>query len=241
MKVDVAFTPDGFDKKIEKAANVAVIDVLRASSSIITALGHDARCVIPAASKDEALAISRTRLRKSILLCGEKDGLKIPGFDLGNSPREYTRDAVSGKILIFVSTNGSQMMVKTVRGKRSLFIAGFLNLKSVSARITQSGKDCLLVCSGREGQYSLEDSVCAGMMATEIRRTFPGTVSLSDEALSSLVLYRHFADDLAGMAGNSLHGRYLSGLGLKQDIPFCVSLNRFDAVPVFKKGALRAD
>ena len=239
MKLDVAFTPDGFDKKIEKAANVAVIDVLRASSSIITAFAHGACAIIPAVSKDEALAIAGTRDRKKFLFCGEKDGLRIPGFDLGNSPREYTRQAVDGKNLIFVSTNGSQMMVKAVRGKRPLLIAGFLNLQSASARIAGSGEDCLLACSGREGQYSLEDTVCAGMMAAEIRRFFPGTVSFSDEALSAMILYRHFADDLAGMAGESLHGRYLSGLGLKQDIPYCVSLNHFNLVPIFKKSALR--
>ncbi len=241
MKLDVAFTPDAFGKKIENAANVAVIDVLRASSSIITAFGHGATSVIPAVSKDEALAISRTRDRKKILFCGEKNGLRIPGFDLGNSPGEYTREVVGGKILIFVSTNGSKMMVKAVRGKRSLLIAGFLNLSAASARIARSGKDCLLVCSGREGLYSLEDTVCAGMMAMEISRIFPEPVALSDEALSALVLYRHFADDLAGMAGNSLHGRYLSGLGLKKDILLCVTPNRFDIVPLFKKGALRPD
>jgi 2-phosphosulfolactate phosphatase len=238
MKVDVAFTPDEFGDKIKKAGNVVVIDVLRASSSIITALANGAVSVIPAESKEEALTIRRRHPGREILLCGERNGLRIPGFDLANSPGEYTRAAVGGKVLVFASTNGSKLMAKTVRAKRPLFIAGFVNIGAVIAKIAASGKDCLIACAGREGRYSLEDTAAAGMLAAGIGRA-PKAATFSDEARTAMILYRHFADDLAGMAGSSLHGRYLSGLGLGPDIPFCASVNRFDIVPMFKKGALR--
>jgi 2-phosphosulfolactate phosphatase len=239
MKVDVAFTPDEFGDKIKKAGNVAVIDVLRASSSIITALANGAAAVIPAESKEEALAVRRRHPEGKILLCGERNGLRIPGFDLANSPEEYARAVVGGKVLVFASTNGSKLMVKTVRAKRGLFIAGFINMSAVIAKIAASRKDCLLACAGREGRYSLEDTTAAGMLAEGIRRAGPKAAAFSDEARTAMILYRHFADDLAGMAGSSLHGRYLSGLGLERDIRFCASVNRFDVVPMFNKGALR--
>jgi 2-phosphosulfolactate phosphatase len=239
MKVDVAFTPEEFGHKIKKAGNVAVIDVLRASSSIITALANGAEAVIPAESKEEALALRRRHPEKEILLCGERNGLRIPGFDLANSPAEYSGAAVSGRVLVFASTNGSKLMVNTVRAKRPLFIAGFLNIGAVIAKIAASGKDCLVACAGREGRYSLEDTVAAGMLAAGIGRLKPKAAAFSDEARTAMILYRHFADDLAGMAGDSLHGRYLSGLGLEKDIRFCASVNRFDVVPTFNKGALR--
>jgi len=241
MKIDVALIPEEFQSKTQHANNVVVIDVLRASSSIITALGHGACGIIPAASKEEALEIGRRQKEKNVLYCGEKDGLKIQGFNLGNSPKEYKKETVHGKTLIFVSTNGSRMMVKTVQERRSLFIAGFLNVSAAATRISKSDRNCLLACSGREGQYSLEDTVCAGMLAFEIQKASRNAPVLSDEARSAIVLYRHFADDLPGMARNSLHGRYLSSLGLGEDIPTCVSLNRFKTVPIFKRGALCLD
>jgi 2-phosphosulfolactate phosphatase len=239
MKVDVAFYPEEFGEKIKKAGIVAVIDVLRASSSIITALANGAEAVIPAASKEEALAVRRKNPGKAILLCGERNGLRIPGFDLGNSPEEYARAAVGGKTLIFASTNGSKLMVKTVRAGRPLFIAGFININAVIGTMAASGENCLIACAGREGRYSLEDTVAAGMLAEGIGRAGSKAASFSDEARTAMILYRHFADDLAGMAGGSLHGRYLTGLGLGRDIAFCASLDRFDVVPVFNRGALR--
>jgi 2-phosphosulfolactate phosphatase len=241
MRIDVSFIPEEFQSKAKLVNRVVVIDVLRASSSIITALGHGARSVIPSASKEEALVAGRKQKENRALFCGEKDGLKIEGFDLGNSPNEYTREAVHGRTLIFVSTNGSRMMVKTVQEKRQLFIAGFLNVSATAARIIKIKGDCLLACSGREGRYSLEDTVCAGMLAFEIQKNSTDVPVLSDETRSAIVLYRHFADDLLGMAKNSLHGIYLSSIGLGEDLATCLSLNRFNIVPVFKKGALRAD
>jgi 2-phosphosulfolactate phosphatase len=241
MRIDISLIPDEFQSKVRSAKQVVVIDVLRASSSVITALGHGARCVIPAVSKNEALLIGARKTDIRVLYCGEKGGLKIKGFNLGNSPKEYTKKTVSGKTLIFVSTNGSPMMVRTVEEKKSLFIAGFMNIHAAAMRIRELEGNCLLACSGREGRFSLEDVVCAGMLALEIQKNSRNTPALSDEARSAVVLYRHFADDLLGMARNSLHGKYLSSLGLGGDIPICVSLNRFKTVPEFKKGALSAD
>jgi 2-phosphosulfolactate phosphatase len=241
MRIDVSFLPEEFQGKSEHADSVVVIDVLRASSSVITALGNGASGVIPAASREEALEIGRGQKGKNVLYCGEKDGYKIKGFDLGNSPQEYTSETVRDKTLIFVSTNGSRLMVRTVREKRPLFIAGFLNATAAAERVMKSGGNCLLACSGREGRYSLEDTVCAGMLASVMQRISGSDPGMSDEARSAVVLYRHFADDLLGMAKSSLHGAYLTGLGLGADISYCVSMNRFKTVPVYQKGALCAD
>jgi 2-phosphosulfolactate phosphatase len=239
MRIDVSLIPAEFDGKVRGADRVVVIDVLRASSSIITALDRGASCLIPAFSSEEAIKIGRRQNDKNILFCGEKDGLKIKGFDLGNSPEEYTSDRVAGKTLIFVSTNGAPMMVKSVREKKSFWIAGFLNIRAVAERIVNAGGNCLLACSGLEGRFSLEDAVCAGMLTHEIQKQSDHAPVMTDEAHSSFLLFRHHADDLQGMAKGSRHGVYLKGIGLARDIPACVAVNQVETVPVFRNGALR--
>jgi 2-phosphosulfolactate phosphatase len=238
--INAALTPEGFQSKSKQTGTIVVVDVLRASSSIITALSNGAVKVIPAESKEEALSVGGSLNREDILYCGEREGFKIDGFDMGNSPREYLKEKVGGKVLVFSSTNGSKMIANAVKEKHPVLIAGFLNVDATARRIVRSAAGCLVVCAGREGQFSLEDAVCAGMLAVRIRAGIGSDCTFSDEARSAAVLYRHFADDLLGMARDSFHGRYLSDLGLGEDVPYCASVDRFETVPVFENGALIA-
>jgi 2-phosphosulfolactate phosphatase len=240
MRIDVLFSPGDWPVKARSAGRVAVIDVLRASTSIITALSNGAERVIPAASAGEAAALARNLPAGRALLCGERNGLKVEGFDLGNSPAEYSAGRVSGKILVFASTNGSRMIVEAARAAETVLVAGFVNAGAVSRRLAEGTDDVLLACSGRDGSFSLEDAVAAGMLAETVRKNAGGACSLSDEARAAVLLYRGFADDLAGMASGSLHGLYLAGLGLGGDIAACVSMDTFQTVPALRDGALVA-
>src|SRR6476620_2149396 len=149
---------------------VAVIDVLRASTSIATALDHGARSVIPADSADEAITISKQFERDAVRLAGERRMLAIPGFDMGNSPVEFTSDAVSGRTILISTINGTRALLG-LQGARDIVIASYVNLSAVTAMLrfaATADTDIAIVCAGTEGHFSLEDAACAGRYVQSI-------------------------------------------------------------------------
>lgn len=147
---------------------VVVIDVLRASSSIHTALENGAGGVVPVSEKDDPSRFLKNMDSASTLLCGEKDGKKIAGFHLGNSPFEYSREVVEGKTLLFKTTNGTAAISGSTHAAK-LYIGSFLALGAVSKAIVDSGAhEAVLVCAGWKGRVSLEDLLCAGGIAHAI-------------------------------------------------------------------------
>jgi 2-phosphosulfolactate phosphatase len=233
MKLDVAFHPGSLAEKQERFGTAVVVDVLRASSSIITALENGASSVVPVSSIEEAFSAKARFPEGGVLLCGERGGTKIPGFDLGNSPREYAAGAVGGKILIFASTNGSKAVLAAGRLAERVLIGGFIN-GPAAARAVQSTKgDCLIACAGRESQFSMEDAVCAGFLAQRILLGSGSDWLPTDEARAAMLLYGHFKDDLTAMAEGSVHGRFLSAIGFGADIPLCTTAGGVEGVPAF--------
>ena len=238
MHVDVAFFPMLLDEARVAGRTAVVVDVLRASTSLITGLENGARDVRLFADPDEARAERKRRPSETVLLCGERGGKKIPGFDLGNSPQEYTAEAVGKKILLFTSTNGSGAVLKTAAWTAHVFLAAFVNASSAVEMVARNGSDCVVVCAGREGRFSIEDTVCAGMLADGLMRR-PGTGAvLTDEARAAHLLFERFRGDLNGMMHQSEHGRYLSTIGMKSDIPICARTDSVNAVPVYREGVM---
>mgnify|MGYP000471626997 CR=1 FL=1 len=238
MKIDVAITPESFSDKDLEGKIVVVVDVLRASTTITAALARGAEKVLPLATVDKVKKSAKEYPQGKVLLCGEREGIRIPGFDLGNSPHEYEDSIVQGKILLYTSTNGSRMLVKTKKA-RKVYVGSFVNMSAVVKRLVMDGIDCFIVCSGREGKFSLEDTVCAGMIVDRMRENSPkGFVQLTDEALVANIVYEHFSNDLNKMINQSFHGRYLVELGMKSDLSFSISLDLYDTVPVMENGGL---
>lgn len=238
MKVDVALTPEGICAEEGNGKRVVVIDVIRASTTIITALAHGAEGVLPLRTPGEARRKAKEYAQGKTLLCGERQSVRIPGFDLGNSPGEYNNSVIRDKVLLYTSTNGSQMLVK-VGGAKEIFVAGFVNLEAVVRRLGSSEGDCLIACSGTDGKLSLEDAVCAGMIVVGLGKMLgEDTLELSDEAIAVTVLYEYFAHDLLVMAGESTQGKYLIELGMEHDLPFCINVDSYDVVPVLRDGML---
>ena len=238
MKIDVAITPESFSDEDIEGKTVIVVDVLRASTTITAALARGADKVLPLATIDEVKKNAEQYPRAKVLLCGEREGKRIPGFDLGNSPYEYKDNIVRSKILLYTSTNGSKMMVK-VKKARKVYIGAFVNISAVVKRLIIEKSDCLIACSGKDGRFSLEDTVCAGMIVNQIRGNFPKEfIQLSDEALAAGIIYEHFSNDLNRMVNQSIHGRYLTKLGMRRDLSFSVFLDLYDTVPVMENGAL---
>ena len=216
---------------------VVIIDVLRASSTIVTALANGCSGFIPIFSPDQARKKAQQFERGKLLLGGEREGIKIEGFDLGNSPREYQREVVKDKTIIFSTTNG----VKTLEMAKSahrIIIGSFLNLQAVCDYCTHYQGDILIICAGKEGRFSLEDTACAGMVVNSLRDVFPGNHQEVDANLTAQLLYVKLGNNILEILRKSQHGRYLESIGLGEDLKFCSQLDLFHIVPIYKDGII---
>src|ERR1700722_10394445 len=159
--LDTAAAP-AFISARAPAATVVVIDVLRATSTIVTALEHGAAGIVPVREADEAIVVMRRLGRERSLLCGERDSRLIAGFDLDNSPASYTRERVAGKTLILTTTNGTRALLEAARGNSTVYCAALLNRAAIVERLVAAKGDAFILCAGNEGALSFEDTLCAG-------------------------------------------------------------------------------
>ncbi len=214
----------------------AVIDVLRASSSICTALHNGAAEVIPVGDVTAARALKKSG-STDVLLAGERDGVRIEGFDLGNSPAEYRHDVVAGKRLAFASTNGSVALAGAPPGVETI-VAGFVNLAAAAERINSVGLPTLLVCSGKLGGYSLEDAVCAGALIAKLWEVADDIEPANDAAYTAQALWDTYKTDPARALWQSEHGQFLISIGFGSDLAICSDIDSVAVVPTLKNGVL---
>jgi len=216
---------------------VVVIDVLRASSTIVTALANGCRGFIPILSPKQAREEAQQFEKERVLLGGEREGKKIEGFDLGNSPREYKREVVKDKTVIFSTTNGVKTL-EMVKDARRIIIGSFLNLQAVCNYCTNYQGDILIICAGKEGKYSLEDTACAGTLVDSLKNILSDTHQQSDANLTALLVYEKFNNNTLAILRKSQHGRYLENIGLGEDLKFCSQVDFFHIVPIFREGII---
>src|SRR5213592_3037750 len=158
MKIDVYFTPLGLGAGDLGGRGIVVIDVLRATTTIVTALANGAKAVIPAATSEEAVRLASHLEKDGVLLAGERRSVKIDGFALGNSPREMTPAAVAGKTIVLATTNGTPALVAAQGGEPVL--AGALGEQA--RQLLAARGDLVVICAGREKQFAIEDAYTAG-------------------------------------------------------------------------------
>lgn len=233
MKIDVYHTPLGLNAGDLTGRGVVVIDVLRATSSIVTALAAGAKAVVPAASSEEAVRLTANLEKNGIVLAGERRMLKIEGFGLGNSPREMTPEAVGGKTVFLATTNGTPALV-AAQGGDPVLVAAALNFSAVVERaraLFAERGDLVIVCAGRERQFALEDAYTAGRLVKAVKKGVR-KLALNDAAQVAL--------DLAGQQGGwrdafavSDAARQLADAGLGDDVAFCAQPDRVTVVPVY--------
>jgi 2-phosphosulfolactate phosphatase len=235
--LEVVFTPEEIKNRRLSDKLIVVIDVLRASSTIVTALACGCRGLVPILSPEQAKEKAQQFKKEEVLLGGEREGRKIKGFDLGNSPREYQKEIVEDRIIIFSTTNGVKTL-EIVRGALRIIIASFLNLQATSNYCSKFQGDILLACAGKEGYFSLEDTVCAGMLINSLRDIYSDTCQEVDANLTAQVLYKKFGNNILEMLRKSQHGRYLESIGLRKDLEFCSQLDIFNIVPIFRDGLI---
>ena len=230
MKISLKTTPAMLPADAAlRHATVVVIDVLRATSTIAAALMAGAREVIPSATIEESVAIAHRLGTDRTLLGGERGALKINGFQLGNSPAEYTPEAVHGKTIVLATTNGSIALLRARNAERIL-CGALINASAVARQLLAlAPEETVLLCSGSGGEFSLEDTLAAGAIATAMLAEADREITVTDGARAALTLFHDFRHDLFGALRSSDHGRILSELGLDDDIRFCSRLDVPDA------------
>lgn len=230
MRIDVYFAPTEVGDRGLVGCVTAVIDVLRATSTIVEAVANGARRIMPASDMDDAMRLAQTFGRSEVLLCGERSARKIEGFDLGNSPLEFTSEAVADKLVVMTTTNGTPALVAGEAADRCI-VASFLNLSAAARDLAASGKPIVILCAGREGRFSLDDALCAGSLIRELRGGRRG-VRLNDAALAASALERRYRSHLAAVVRTTTAAQQIVEAGYADDIAYCLIRDRHDVVPV---------
>ena len=222
-RVRVALVPPAPGALPADACAVA-IDVLRATTTLAVARSNGAARVVPFATPAEALEFrSRT---PGALACGEREGRIVAGFDLGNSPMEFTRERVNGKSLAFASTNGSRALLAASRCRRKLL--GSFAALTATFEALKSETEIWLVCAGKLGSFALEDAACAGTIAARLAAT--GATLANDEARLAATLACRDPSEARAVVTGSDHGRWLASLGdtFAADVEFCATADSLD-------------
>jgi 2-phosphosulfolactate phosphatase len=232
MIIDVFFSPvEVHESSVERRAAV-VIDVIRATSVMVEALANGARGIFPTVSTDEAARLASSLGREDTLLCGERRGLRVEGFDLGNSPSEFAAEVVKGKQLVMSTTNGTRALLAAEDADRVL-VASFLNLSAVAGAL--GGEPSLaILCAGREDRFSLDDALCAGFLIGRLLDGREGEAVLNDAARVARELARAFSAD-ADFLRSTDAGAALVAIGLEADLELCAALDRHALVPEMRE------
>ena len=221
MKIEVVPFAKAVDAKTVSGKTVVVIDVLRATSVMINALQNGAKEIIPCASIEEAYRIADKLEEESYLLCGERNAVRIEGFDLGNSPLEYTPEIVKDKTILLTTTNGTRAL-KACSGAATILIGAFLNINAIVDEI-KSLDEIVLVCSGTKGKFSLDDGICAAMILDGLSRNID--IETDDLGWVLLERFRSGKGDLKKILNDCFHLNDLVEMGYEKDVEYCLKMN----------------
>jgi 2-phosphosulfolactate phosphatase len=235
VRIDVIFGMQQLTPQDVQGRIVAVIDVLRASTTIAVGLSHGARAIIPMESPDDAVLRSKQLEPGAFLLAGERRMLKMEGFDLGNSPLEHTSEAVEGQTVLLTTTNGTKALL-AVQGARDVVVASYVNLTAVSAMLRtalRGGADITLLCAGQDRQFALEDAACAGRYMYEVSKRLT-ELETNDAALAASLIDKKYGDNLMRLFTTAAHGRALAAAGFGDDLTMCATVDSYPVIPIYQ-------
>jgi 2-phosphosulfolactate phosphatase len=236
IQVDLELLARDAGKAVGRGDLIIVIDVLRSGTSILNALTNGARAAVPAMTLKEAYKL-RSRLPE-YLLAGERGGKKPKGFDLGNSPLEFTPEKVEGKSFVITTTSGTAALVRS-RAAKWVFVGTFLNAGAVADKAEQiAAREAIgvsFVLSGEKGKFSLEDFLCAGAIVNDFA---VDKFHFSGKVQAALLAFRQAESDLSGTVMKAEHAEHLVRQGFKEDINFSSRLNVLRTVPIYAGGKI---
>ena len=235
MRLDVFFTPAQAKPSDTNGRLVVIVDVLRASTTVATALGNGAKTVMPLEGADEVIFRSKEFHRSQIILAGEQKMHPIVGFDLGNSPQAFTKKVVEGKTILITTTNGTRALLG-VQGARDIVIASYVNLTVVLAMMkvaASSNTDIAIICAGEEGGFTLEDAACAGRYVRAIPKR--AGLQVNDGASASVLIEKKYGENIAKLFKESAHGQALEEAGFGDDLVAAAKVDSYPVVPIYQE------
>lgn len=228
--IDVCLSPELIHLYSVKEKTVVVVDILRATSCMVTAFAHGVKSITPVASLEDCMKLRD----RGYITSGERNGEKVEGFDKGNSPFEYMQRDIRGSKIAFTTTNGTQAIEKAKEASE-LLIGSFLNISSTVDKLKQSHNSILILCAGWKGRFNLEDTLFAGAVLEKMA----GLATLDDDApLAALHLYQNAKSNLMEHLNSSSHVKRLNRLNIHKDIEFCLTEDRYQVVPELRNGEL---
>src|SRR5262252_27018 len=235
MRVHVALTPSDASGLALDGWAAVVVDVMRATTTVVAACAAGCARVIPFADVDAARACAQEFPDGEVLLAGERGGEPIAGFHLGNSPLEFTRERVGGRTVVLTTTNGTAAML-TAGAAAVAAVGALTNMTAVAQWVRAHGRDVAVLCSGDNGAFSLEDTVCAGLLVAGVAAE--SAASLSDGAEAALGIGRYYADRLGDLEFASRWAKRLTTLGHAGDVEACLRRDVTRMVPVVERGVI---
>jgi 2-phosphosulfolactate phosphatase len=233
MKVDVALSVNYIKQEEIQKKTVIVIDSLRATSTILTALYQGSKRVIPVETVGQALQYYG---QENTVLIGERYSKKVNGFDLGNSPQEVSKVDLNDKTVVITSTNGTKALQK-VKKAAHILVGCFLNVTHCIEQAICFKKDIVIVCAGRRGQFAIEDGLTAGMMIYYLRQR-KDDIEISDIALMLENNYHCKQDRLLQMIQQGATGKRLIQTSQEDDIHFCLQLDLYPMTGIYEEGGI---
>jgi len=237
MKVYLYFTPAGISDDQITGHTAVVIDILRATTTASVALFNGAREIIPTATLGDATSVKQKLDHSSVILGGERQGQKVEGFDLGNSPFEYSSKAVEKKSIVLATTNGSAALLRGSEADNCLACA-FINITATLKMVMEYNQDVAIICAGNKGGFSLEDALCGGMLIHKLVETDNSVILANDASWVAQKIYERERANIELAIRESDHGKDLVKLGFEQDISFCAKEDHLAVSPVWDSGRL---
>jgi len=224
-KIEVCLTPALLDLYTIEESVVVVIDILRATSSMVYGIDNGAESIIPVSKVEDCLKYKGL----NCLLAAERNGEVVEGYDFGNSPFSYTKEKVQGRTVVLTTTNGTKALHMARERAHQVVIGSFLNLDALCKYLISQDKDVLLLCAGWKDQFNLEDTLFAGAVVTQLRASFS---HFDDSSVAAEDLYALAKNDLRAYLSKSSHSHRLIALNIEEDVKFCLQLNICDVIPV---------
>lgn len=233
MKIDIIISNEDIKEEKIKDKTVIIVDMLRATSVIVTALKNSCREVIPVVDIEEAKAIAKDD-RENYVLGGERNAVKIDGFDFSNSPLEYTEDIAKDKVLVMTTTNGTKAINKAISA-RNMLIGALINARAVAKRAVELNNDVVIINAGTHGEFSIDDFICSGYIIDCIIKLVK--VELSDIAATAHYIYEE-NKDISNFIKKAKHYKTMMKLGLEKDLEYCCQKDIISIVPELKEGKI---
>ncbi len=235
MKVDIIISADDIVESKIKNKIVVVIDMFRATSVIVTALSNGCKEVIPYLTVEETLEDSQQLKREEYIIGGERKAVKIEGFDLSNSPLEYTESIVKNKKVLMTTTNGTRTLTKSIAAKRIL-IGAMINAKAVAEKLIDIDEDVVIINAGTNGNFSMDDYICSGYIINEMLNNNK-ILELTDISKTANMIYKG-NQDILSYVKEATHYSVMKSLDLDDDIEYCTQKSIIEMVPEYKNNKI---